>query len=120
MHLSRHRFIIGLSLALVSSFVAGVSADEAPIAGVVKSVDAAAGTFLVESGSKGKVRHVTIHMRPESKIVRFARSVDATKSGFTEQPVTLAELKPGSTVSVKTRHEGDKEVAEIVRIVHEK
>jgi hypothetical protein len=31
------------------------SSDEAPIAGVVKSVDASAGTFLVESTIKGKV-----------------------------------------------------------------
>jgi hypothetical protein len=29
-------------------------------------------------------------------------------------------MKPGWTVSVKTRHEGDKEVAELVNVVHEK
>jgi len=95
-------------------------ADDAPIAGVVKSVDVAAGTFLVDSASKGSVRHVVIHMRPESKIVRFTPSTDASKPGFIEQAATLTELKVGWTGSVKARHEGDKEVAEVVRVVHEK
>ena len=94
--------------------------DTAPIAGTVKNVDTAAGTMLVESAGQGQVRQVVIHLRPESKVVRFVRSAEAGKSGFSEQPVTLADVKPGWTVSVKTRHEGDKEVAEIVRVVHEK
>lgn len=109
-----------LWMALFLGFAPGVAADEAPIAGIVKSVDAAAGTFLVESTSKGKVRQVVIHMRSESKVVRFTRSTDAGKSGFNEQPSTLGELKAGWTVSVKAKHEGDKEVAEVVRVVHEK
>jgi hypothetical protein len=109
-----------LAIAFLLSLAGGVASDEAPIAGVVKSVDTAAGTFLVESTSKGRVRQVIIHMRPESKVVRFTRSTDAGKSGFSEQPSTLAELKAGWTVSVKAKHEGDKEVAEVVRVVHEK
>lgn len=108
-----------LGMALVLGLAPGVPADEAPIAGVVKSVDTAAGTFLVESTSKGKVRHVVIHMRPQSKVVRFTRSTDAGTSKFIEQPSTLGELKAGWTVSVKAKHEGDKEVAEVVRVVHE-
>lgn len=107
-----------VSAALVAAPPA--PADSAPIAGTVKSVDTPAGTFVVESVNKGKVRQVTIHMRGDSKIVRFKRSADASKPGFNEQPAALADLKPGWTVSVKTRHEGDKEVAEVVRVVHEK
>jgi len=99
---------------------AGVSGDEGPIAGVVKSVDATASTFLIESTIRGRVRQVVIHVRPETKIVRFTRSTDPGKSGFSEQAASLADLKPGWTVSVKARHEGPKEVAEIVRVVHEK
>lgn len=94
-------------------------ADSLPIAGTVKSVDTPAGTFVVESVNKGKVRHVTIHMRGDSKIVRFQRSADAGKPGFNERPAALADLRPGWTVSVKTRHEADKEVAELVKVVHE-
>ena len=106
-----------LSVGLVDALPA--LADSAPIAGTVKSVDTPAGTFVVESVSKGKVRQVTIHMQGDSKIVRFRRSLDASKPGFNEQPAALADLKPGWTVSVKTRHEGDKEVAELVKVVHE-
>ena len=94
--------------------------DEAPIAGTVKSVDTAAGTMLVESAGKGQVRYVVIHMRADSKVVRLVRSTDASKPGFKEQPATLSDVKPGWTVSVKTKHEGDKEIAEVVRIVYEK
>ena len=108
------------AVAFLLSLAAVASSDEAPIAGVVKSVDTSAGTFLVESTARGRVRQVVIHVKPESKIVRFIRSTDPGKTGFSEQAATLADLKPGSTVSVKTRHEGAKEVAEVVRVVHEK
>jgi hypothetical protein len=109
-----------LTMALCLGLATLLPADEAPIAGIVKSVDVSAGTFLVESTTRGRVRQVVIHMRPESKLVRFTRSGDAGKAGFSEQPATLADLKAGWTVSVKTKHEGDKEVAELVRVVHEK
>ena len=108
----------------IAAFVAAVAspggADEAPIAGSVKSIDAAAGTLVIESASKGKLRQVTVHVRSDAKIVRFHRSTDPGKPGFSEHPASLADLKPGWTVSVKTRHDGDKEVAELVRVVHEK
>ena len=109
-----------VAAAVLLGLTAAAVADEAPIAGTVKSVDTAAGTMLVESASKGKVRQVVIHMRPESKVVRFVRSADGGKPGFSEQAATLADVKPGWHVSVKTRHEGEKEVAEVVRVVHEK
>jgi len=116
--------IVASAIALVVSaaFLAALPAlaDSAPIAGTVKSVDAPGGTFVVEGFNKGRVRQVTIHMRGDSKIVRFQRSADASTPGFNEQPAALADLRPGWTVSVKTRHEGDKEVAEVVRVVHEK
>lgn len=105
-------FLLGLAL--------DAAPDEAPIAGLIKSVDTTAGTFVVESTVRGRVRQVVIHVRPESRIVRFIRSTDPGKTGFSEQSASLADLKPGWTVSVKTRHEGANEVAEIVRVVHEK
>ena len=114
----RHVGALAATLILVLGVAA--SGDEAPISGIVKSVDPAAGTLLVESASKGKVRQVVIHMRADSKVVRFVRSTDGSKPGFTEQPATLVEVKPGWTVSVKTTHEGDREIAELVRVVHEK
>jgi hypothetical protein len=95
-------------------------ANGAPIAGIVKSIDTVAGTFVVESTSKGRTRQVTIHIRGGSKIVRFQRAADASRPAFSEQAASLGDLKTGWTVSVKTRHEGDKEVAEIVNVVHEK
>jgi len=109
-----------LLFTAIVSFATPVLADEAPIAGTVKNVDTATGTLLVESAVRGQVRQVVIHMRAESRVVRFVRSTDAGESGFTEEVATLGDLKPGWVVSVKTRHEGDKEVAEIVRVVHEK
>ena len=108
-----------VSLMVIAVASALVGADAAPIAGTVKSVDPAAGTFVVQSTSRGKTREVVIHMRPASKVVRFVRSTDATKPGFNEQPAALGDLKVGWTVSVKTKHEGDKEVAELVKVVHE-
>jgi len=119
MRIELHTIAI-LTAVIILGVSAAALADEAPIAGTVKSVDAAAGTFLMESTSKGKVREVVIHVRPESKIIRFTRSSDAAKPGFQEQAATLADLKPGWMVSVKTRHEGPKEVADTVRVVHEK
>ncbi len=119
-----HAKICLLVAAVTVAFQLGIgvdaSPDEAPIAGVVKSVDTGAGTFLVESTVRGRVRQVVIHVRPESKIFRFVRATDPGKSGFSEQAASLADLKPGWTVSVKARHEGNNEVAETVRVVHEK
>jgi len=84
------------------------------------SIDTAANTITVEAAAKGKVRAVVIDVRPSARIVRFARNSEAGKSGFAERPATLADLKPGWAVSVTTRHEGDREVAEIVRVVFER
>ena len=95
-------------------------ADEAPISGTVKAVDAGAQTVTLESTAKGKTRQVVVHLKPGAKIVKFARPSEPGKTGFVEQTLTLADLKPGWIVSVETKHEGDKEVAEIVRVVHEK
>jgi hypothetical protein len=116
----RIRSLAAIVAALVFGLGIVASADEAPIAGRVKSVDPPAGTLVVESAGTGKVREVVIHVRPDSKVVRFARSMDPGKPGFSEQPASLADVKPGWPVSVKTKHEGDKEVAELVRVVHEK
>jgi hypothetical protein len=55
---------------------------------------------------------------PVMKLVRFAR--EGSGGAFMEQPVPLEDIKPGWTVSVTTRHDGTREVAELVRVVHEK
>jgi hypothetical protein len=109
------QLLIGLALI---GLVGVAWADDAPIAGTIKSIDTAAGTITVEAAAKGKVRVVAIDVKPEARIVRFVR--EAGKSGFVERPATLADLKPGWSVSVTTRHEGEREVAEIVKVVFER
>ncbi len=95
-------------------------ADEAPIAGTVKAIDASAKTLTLQTTAKGKTRDVTILLRPDSKIVKFARATEPGKTGFIEQPLTLSDLKPGWVVSVTAKHEGGKEVAEVVKVILEK
>ena len=65
-------------------------ADEAPISGTVKAVDAGAQTVTLESTAKGKTRQVVVH------------------------------LKPGWIISVEAKHEGGKEVADVVKVVLER
>ena len=110
-------------LALFLSAIAWSSvaiADEAPISGTVKAVNIEAQTVLIESAAKGKTRQVTVHLGPGAKVVRFVRASEPGKTGFVEQPIALADLKPGWIVSVATRHEGDKEVADLVKVVLER
>jgi hypothetical protein len=111
-----------LAIGLVTTVLVVVraAADEVPIAGTVKAVDQTAQTLTVEAASKGQPRVVVIEVRPTSRIVRFARSTEAGKTGFVEKSATLADLKPGWTVSVTTKHDGDREVAEVVRVVFER
>ena len=111
--------IMGLLLTVLLGWGVAV-ADEAPISGTVKTVDTAAQTVTVEATAKGKTRQVTVHLKPGARVVRFARSTDPTKPGFEEQPVPLADVKPGWVVSIATKHEGDKEVADVVKIVLER
>jgi hypothetical protein len=121
MRIQLRLFIVAwLGIALGLTLASGVPADEAPIAGVVKSIDMAAGTFVVERTTRGRVRQVVVHMRPESKVIRLVRSSDPGKSDLREQPSTLGELKAGWTVSVTARHEGSREVAVVVRVIQEK
>jgi len=47
-------------------------ADEVPIAGTVKAIDASANTLTLQTTAKGKTRDVTILLKPDSKIVKFA------------------------------------------------
>jgi hypothetical protein len=95
-------------------------ADEAPISGTVKVVDAAAQTVTLESTAKGKTREVVVHLKPGAKIIKFARASEPGKTGFVEQSLALTDLKPGWIVSATTKHEGDREVADIVKVVLEK
>ena len=94
-------------------------ADEVPIVGKIKAVDATAQTLTVTSAAKGTTREVVIDVKPGTKIVRFTRGSGADKPAAVEQPAALADLKPGWTVSIVTRHDGPREVAEQVRVVFE-
>src|SRR5947208_17137680 len=99
---------------------AAAVADEAPISGTVQAIDASANTLRLQTTAKGKTRDVTIVLKPDSKIVRFARATKPGTTGFVEQPLTLSDLKPGWVVSVTTKHEAGKEVAEVVKVILEK
>jgi hypothetical protein len=108
-------------MVLAAILVSGIAvADEAPISGTVKAVDPAAQTVTIESTAKGKTRQVVVHLKPGAKVVRFIRSTEPGKTGFVEQTAALTDLKPGWIVSVATKHEGDKEVAEVVKVVMER
>jgi hypothetical protein len=113
----RHMWTLGLAM-FVCVLVA--VADEVPLTGTVKAVDPTAQTLLVEAVAKGKSRQVTVEIRPASKIVRLVPSTDPAKPGFTEQPIALADIKVGWLLNVTTRHEGQKEVAETIRVVMER
>jgi len=47
-------------------------ADEAPIAGTVKAIDASAKTLTLQTTAKGTTRDATILLKPDSKIVKFS------------------------------------------------
>lgn len=112
------RFLV--AVILVGALSAPVHADEAPISGAVKAVDPAANTVTLESTTKGKTRTVVVHLRPGAKIVKFNRATEPGKTGFVEQPLALTDLKPGWIVSAEAQHEGNKEVADVVKVVWER
>lgn len=108
----------GLALLLSGFLWVGIAlADEEPISGTVRAVNVEAQTLMIESTAKGKIRQVTIHLKPGVKIVRFVRASEPGKSGFVEEAIALADLKPGWVVSVTAKHEGGKEVADSVKVV---
>jgi len=95
-------------------------ADEAPISGTIKAIDVAAQTVTLETTARGKTREVIVDVKPGSRIVRFTRASEPGKAGFVEQAATLTDLKPGWVVSVTARHDGGREVAEVVKVVLER
>ncbi len=105
---------------LVLVLAVAVDADEAPISGTVKAVDGAAQTLTLNVTAKGKTREVVVHMKPGAKVVKFTRATEPGKTGFVEQEVALADVKPGWIVSATTKHEGNREVAEVVNVVLER
>ena len=113
--------MLRLALALFAFAHVGVAAaDETPIAGTVKAIDAVAKTLTVEAVTQGRSRVVVIEVRPGSTIIRTRRSSDPARPGFVEQAIPLDDIKPGWTVSVTTRHDGDREVAEVVKVLVER
>jgi hypothetical protein len=109
-----------MALLALTLGIGPATADEAPISGTVKAVDPAAQTLTVQTTAQGKTRDVTILLKPGSRIVKFARPTEPGKTGFVEQAIGLGDLKPGWIVSVTAKHEGDREVAEIVKVVLER
>ena len=116
------KLLTQLAVVATASVVAWspATADEAPISGTVKAIDAVGKTLTLQTVAKGKSRDVTIVLKPESKIVRFVRPTDPGKTGFVEQTLLLSDIKPGWILSVTTKHEGDKEVADVVNVVLER
>ena len=115
--------IVRLATAMLLAGAVGAAptlADEAPISGTVKAVDPATNTVTLESTAKGTTRTVVIYLKPGAKVVKFTRSTDPGKAGFVEQPLVLNDLKPGWIVSAEAKHEGGKEVAEVVKVVLER
>jgi hypothetical protein len=111
---------LGSVLVATAWLIGAAVADEAPISGSVKAVDPVALTLTIETTAKGKARQVVVHLKPNAKVVRFARPTEPGKTGFVEQPMALGDVKPGWIVSVTTTHEGDKEVADLVKVVLER
>jgi hypothetical protein len=103
-------------LLLVSTTVA--PAHDAPLTGAIIAVDVAASTVTVRSAADGTSHEVRIHVTPDTRIVRFSR-IPGRRFGFVEHAATLTDLRPGWTVSVTTHHDGDTEVAQLVRVLHE-
>jgi hypothetical protein len=95
-----------------------VLAHEAPITGTVKAVDTAARTVTLDAVVEGTRVEVAIHVGPDTRVVRLTRAAQALFR-FVERPATLADIRPGATVSVTTDHEGEREIARLVRILHE-
>ncbi|SRR6266545_318783 len=115
--------IVRLTVAMLlvgAVCAASAVADEAPISGTVKAVDPAANTVTLESTAKGKTRTVVVYLKPGAKIVKFNRATEPGKTGFVEQQLALTDLKPGWIVSAEAKHEGDKEVADVVKVVLER
>jgi hypothetical protein len=115
--------IVRLAVAILLAgavVTAPALADEAPISGTVKAVDPAANTVTLEATAKGKTRTVVVYLKPGAKIVKFIRSTEPGQTGFVEQQLALTDLKPGWIVSAEAKHEGDKEVADVVKVVLER
>jgi hypothetical protein len=95
-------------------------AHDGPVTGIIQAVDADAMTMTmtVRSTGMGTTGEVLIHVRADTRVVRFTRAANR-RFAYVEQPSTLADLKPGWTVSVTTTHEGEKEVARLIRMLHE-
>jgi hypothetical protein len=53
-------------------------------------------------------------------VVRYTRAAEPGRTGFVEQLVALGDVKPGWIVTVATQHEGNKEVADLVKVVLER
>ena len=68
----------------------------------------------------GLAVYQTAPTRPPRCQTRALESTEPGKTGFTEQEVPLGAVKAGWIVSATTKHEGNREVAEQVKIVVER
>jgi hypothetical protein len=108
----------GTLILALTVWLTVAQAHDGPITGIVRAVDAEAMTVTVRSTGTDTTGEVLIHVRADTKVVRFTRAA-SRKFSYVEQPATLADLTPGWTVSVTTAHEGEKEVARLIRMLHE-
>ena len=112
-------------MVAVVSMMPGLSAEEMepyfskPIEEWIVSIEFWYGTDMKKAPFDVQ-RLVTVYLKPGAKIVRFTRAPEPGKTGFVEQALALTDLKPGWIVSVETKHEGDKEVADVVKVVLER
>src|SRR5947209_157472 len=77
-------------------------ADEAPISGTVKAIETSGKTLTLQTTAQGKTRDVTIVLKPETKIVKFARPTEPGKTGFVEQTARVVRPQAGL---VRERHD---------------
>jgi len=97
---------------------AAQQAEDEPLAGNVEVVGWAKTPRTVGASGRGTTRQFVSDISSGAGSVRFVRAADGKRFG--EQAATLDEILPGWTVSVKTNHQGDREVADTVRVVHER
>lgn len=109
--------VLGLVLAIALG-VPRLAAAEERHSGTVVSVDAAAGTVVIDeltasrSESPRGLRR-TLTLAPDTRIARQAQ----TRDGYTSLPMSLVDLRPGDFVTGVGRDEGPLTQASVLDVV---
>jgi hypothetical protein len=107
-----------LVVGLICGLASPAAADDAPIVGTIRDVDAAGHRVTLDTTANGRARRVVLDVVPETRIVRFA-SRRGEGPGVVEVPAGVEALRPGWIVSVVTRHDGAREIAVTMKVVVE-